>query len=55
MLWLRSERKRDMMCWEENIRNLEKRLDKWEVFCYNKSCVEREHKRKTILENDTAK
>ena len=44
------------MVWlKENIRNLKKRLDNQGVFCYNKSCVEREHKRKSILENDTAK
>ena len=47
--------KHDMLWNAENIRNLKKGLDKWGVFCYNKSCVEREHKRKTILENDTVK
>lgn len=55
MLGRMSQIKYNMMCRKDFFRKMEKRLDKQGVFCYNKSCVEREHKRKTILENDTAK
>jgi len=40
---------------EKSRKNLKKRLDKRGMVCYNKSCVEREQIRKTILENDTVR